>query len=109
MTSGNAREAPAMRTGGEGERGWSFVSDGPPLIAVAPVFLVLLAVWLPERLMGPEIVGFLAVAVIGALIQIQTWPWIASADQTYAAASIGSLGQRLRQARADRLERDRYR
>ena len=85
------------------------MADGPPLIVVAPVFLVLLAMCLPERLIGPEIVGALAVVVIGALWQIQTWPWIASADQSNASASIDSLGRRLRLARAEKLERDRYR
>lgn len=90
-------------------RSWSFVTDGPPLIVVAPVFVVLLAVSLPERLIGPEIAGFLAVVVIGALWQIQTWPWMASADQADTWASVDSLGPRLRAARAERLERDRYR
>lgn len=109
MTGIDARAGYGGLTEDGGARSWSIVTDGPPLIVVAPVFVVLLAVWLPERLIGPEIVGVLAIVVIGALWQVQTWPWIASVDQANASASIDSLGRRLRAARAEQMERDRYR
>lgn len=86
-----------------------FVADGPPFLAVALVFVALLAV---RQGAGDPASGLalLALGLLAALaLELRAWARATRADRRAAEATLAALPARLARARAARIERGRWR
>jgi hypothetical protein len=87
----------------------SFVKDGPPLVAVVLVFVILFGGWLgtssPAAAMAVVAVGLVSTMVL----ELAPWAPEHPGDPADALASLDTLGRRLRLARVRQVERDRWR
>ena len=90
-------------------RGWSFVSDGPPLLLVALIFASLLSLWL-----APGSPAMLAVMLGGALVlavalEYRRWGLDLPLHDGVVHTDVICLRRRLDAARARQIERNRWR
>jgi hypothetical protein len=87
----------------------SFVKDGPPLVAVVLVFVILLGGWLgtssPAAAMAVVAVGLVSTMAL----ELAPWAPERPGDPAEALASLDTLGQRLRLAHVCQVERGRWR
>jgi hypothetical protein len=93
----------------EGARSWSFVADGPPLLLVALIFACLLSLWV-----APGSPALLAVLLGAALLltmglEFRRWGGHLIAERSLGQSHPIPLQQRLDEARARQVERDRWR
>jgi hypothetical protein len=87
----------------------SFVVDGPPFVAVALVFVLLVSLWWGA---GRPVAG-LATLTVGLLatvaLDLREWLGLTRDDRRAADATAASLPARLEVARARQVERCRWR
>jgi hypothetical protein len=87
----------------------SLVVDGPPFVAVALVFVLLVALWWGA---GRPVAGLAALAVglvATVALDFREWLGLTRDDRRAADATAASLPARLEEARASQVERDRWR
>jgi hypothetical protein len=101
-TADRIENDPAART-------WSFVKDGPPLVFVAAAFVFLVV----GELASSSPASGMAVLAVGLVLtlalEFAAWARRHPGDRHEAMATFATLGRRLEDARARRLERDRWR
>ena len=86
----------------------SLIIDGPPFVAVAVVFVLLVTFWVGR---GQPVAGLAVLAtgmIVTVALEFRAWRMSTRAERRAAEDSLASLPGRLLQARARQIERDRW-